>query len=88
MFYFYVLQSLKDGTTYIGFTADLKKRVKEHNEGKTKSIKHKLPCKLVYYEAYETKKQARMRELEIKNSGRKKEDLFKRIFQMASSSNG
>ena len=72
MFYFYVLQSLKDSTTYIGFTEDLKRRVKEHNEGRTKSIKHKLPCKLVYYEAYLNKKQ----------------DLFKRIFDMASSSNG
>ena len=52
MFYTYVLKSTKDKTTYIGSTSDLKKRLHEHNLGKTKSIKHKLPVEFVYYEAY------------------------------------
>ena len=80
MFYVYVLQSDKDKTTYIGFTEDLRKRLAEHNSGKAKSVKHKLPLCLVYYEAYKDKTQARKRELELKNNRSKKEELYKRIF--------
>lgn len=39
MFYNYVIQSLKDGQLYIGFTDDLKKRFKEHNHGLNLSTK-------------------------------------------------
>jgi len=88
MFYIYVLKSKKDSSTYIGYTADLKKRILEHNQGKTKSIKHKLPMELVYYESYLDKTLARKRELELKNNSYKKEELFKRIFNMPPSSNG
>ncbi len=87
MFYTYVVQSLLDQTTYIGSTEDLRKRLIEHNQGKTKSIKHKLPVQLVYYEAYLTKTHARKREIELKQNSKKKEELYKRIF-MASSSSG
>ena len=80
MYYIYVLQSLKDQTTYIGSTEDLKERFKQHNAGKTKSIKHKLPMSLVYYESYLTNNQARKREIELKKNKFKKEELFKRIF--------
>ena len=65
MFYVYVTQSQKDKGLYIGFTSDLKKRMKEHNTGKTKSIKHRIPFKLVYYEAYLNKTDARKREIEF-----------------------
>jgi predicted GIY-YIG superfamily endonuclease len=34
MFYTYVLESLKTGKKYIGFSADLKRRVEEHNKEK------------------------------------------------------
>ncbi|OGK32777.1 hypothetical protein A3F58_01600 [Candidatus Roizmanbacteria bacterium RIFCSPHIGHO2_12_FULL_37_9b] len=81
MFYTYVTISLKDHTTYIGYTDDLVKRIKEHNLGKTKSIKYKLPVKLVYYEAYLDKNKARMREIELKKSSFKKKELFERIFK-------
>jgi len=81
MFYVYVLQSEKDKTTYVGFTDDLRKRLNEHNQGKTKSIKHKLPLILIYYESYQTKYLARKRELELKNNSFKKEELYKRIFE-------
>lgn len=83
MYYTYVLQSEKDKTTYIGYTEDLRERLKEHNQGKTKSIKHKVPFILIYYEAYQTKYQARKRELELKNNSSKKEELYKRIFDCA-----
>ncbi len=85
MYYVYVLQSKKDNTTYIGFTEDLRKRLLEHNACKTKSIVHKLPMKLIYYESYLTKFLARKREIELKNNNSKKEELFKRIFTPLSS---
>ena len=31
--YVYVLQSIKNDSLYIGYTADLKKRFQEHNRG-------------------------------------------------------
>ncbi len=80
MFFVYVLKSLKDQTTYIGSSEDLERRVKEHNAGKTKSIKHKIPLELVYYEAYLTKTLARKREIELKKNSAAKEKLFRRIF--------
>lgn len=79
MYYTYVLKSKVDGSTYIGYTSDLRERVKEHNSGKTRSIKHKIPLELVYYEAYKNKTDARKREIELKKKGYYKEQLFKRI---------
>jgi putative endonuclease len=80
MYYVYVLQSIKDGTTYIGYSDNPEKRLKEHNAGKTKSIKHKLPYKLVYTEEYENKTEAIKREIRLKNNSWEKETLFKQIF--------
>jgi putative endonuclease len=51
MYYTYVLLSKKDRNFYIGHTSDLKKRFKEHANGKTKSTKPRRPFDLVYYEA-------------------------------------
>ncbi|MFZ2970785.1 MAG: GIY-YIG nuclease family protein [Minisyncoccia bacterium] len=79
MHYVYILKSLKDNNLYIGFTADLRKRFKEHNSGKTRSTKSRVPFKLIYYEAYIDKKDARKRELELKNNGQQREFLMKRI---------
>lgn len=61
-YYTYVLESLKDYKRYVGYTADLRKRLKEHNEGKTISIKSRLPFKLLYYEACLNEEDARRRE--------------------------
>ena len=80
MYYVYVLQSLKDRTTYIGYTENLEKRIVEHNQGKTKSIKHKVPFKLIYKEAYESKTEAIKREVKLKKNSSEKEKLYKQIF--------
>jgi putative endonuclease len=79
MYYVYLLKSRVDEFTYIGYTSDLKKRLKEHNQGKTKSIEHRIPFDLIYYEAYKNKTDARKRELELKNKGYSKEQLIKRL---------
>jgi len=80
MYYVYVLKSVKDGTTYIGSTEFLDRRISEHNSGKTKSIRHKLPVELVYYEAYSSKTLSRKREIELKKNSFAKEQLYNRIF--------
>lgn len=68
MYYFiYVLQSKKDKHCYTGFTVDLRKRLKEHNEGRyTSWTKGRGPFELIYYEASKNKEDARKRELYLK----------------------
>lgn len=62
-----------DDTLYTGYTNDLVKRVKVHNEGKgSKYTRSRLPVKLLYSESFETKSEAQRREYEIKSWSRKK----------------
>ena len=69
-----------DGTTYIGYTSNVEKRLSEHNAGKTPSIKRKIPYKLVYTENYNTKTEARKREYKLKSNSWKKEQLYLKVF--------
>ena len=48
MYYVYVLKSKKDGSIYIGYTHDLVRRLKEHNNGKNISTKYKSPFEVGY----------------------------------------
>ena len=66
MWYVYVLRSLKLGQWYTGSTLDLRKRISRHNGGKNKATKAGRPWKLIYYEASETKEDARAREKYLK----------------------
>jgi putative endonuclease len=52
MYYCYVLLSEKDNKQYIGYTSDLKQRVKEHFNGESFATKSRLPLKLIFYEAF------------------------------------
>jgi putative endonuclease len=57
-----------DGSLYCGWTNDLDKRIKAHNEGKgAKYTKTRLPVSLVYFEEFETKEEAMSREWHIKH---------------------
>lgn len=59
MYYAYVLLSLKSKRLYIGYTNDLKQRFEEHNKGQGGEYTSKnRPFKLVYYEAFLSKKDA------------------------------
>ena len=70
MNYTYILECA-DGTYYCGWTNDLEKRVKVHNEGKGgKYTRARLPVKLVYHEEFETKEEAQSREWHIKQLSR------------------
>ena len=66
MFYTYLLQSKKNGTWYTGSTNDLRKRLKQHNDGKSTFTKRDRPYKLIYYEACMNEDDARSRELQLK----------------------
>ncbi len=68
MHYLYILQSEKDNNFYTGTTADLKRRLVEHNSGKNFSTKSRIPFKLIYYEAYLLKQDAEAREKYLKTS--------------------
>lgn len=80
MNYTYIV-SCRDGSLYTGWTKDLERRIRAHNEGKgAKYTKSRRPVKLVYYEEFETKKEAMRREYEIKQLTRKeKEQLIRKI---------
>lgn len=65
----------KDGSLYTGWTNDLEKRLKAHNQGMgAKYTKTRRPVELVYYEEYESKIDAMKREYEIKQLPKKKKE--------------
>lgn len=60
-----------DGTLYTGWTTDIEKRIKTHNEGKgAKYTRSRRPVTLEYFEAHQTKVRAMQREYEIKHLSR------------------
>jgi putative endonuclease len=73
----YIVQC-SDDTLYTGWTVDVERRVKQHNEGKgAKYTKMRRPVKLVYVESQPDKKTALKRERAIKALPRKKKlELF------------
>ncbi len=69
--YTYILVC-RDGSLYTGWTNDLEKRVKAHNEGRgAKYTRSHRPVKLAYFESFATKEEALVREAAIKKLTRK-----------------
>lgn len=61
-----------DNTLYCGYTNDISKRIKTHNNGKgAKYTKTRLPVKLVYIETFDNKSDAMKREWQIKQLNKK-----------------
>jgi len=79
MFYVYILKSEKDGNLYIGSTDNLRRRLAEHNEGKSRSTKARIPFQLRYYEAFYKEEDARRREWSLKKDGNALAQLKRRI---------
>lgn len=52
MFYVYVLFNKETNRYYVGYTPDLRKRIKNHYSGKVLSTKSNLNYRLVYYCAF------------------------------------
>jgi putative endonuclease len=78
MYYVYVLKSKRFEKVYVGYSEDLRRRLDEHNSGKVKSTKAFRPWILVYYESYLSKKDARKREINLKEH-KPKSDLLSQI---------
>ena len=62
MFYTYVLKSRVDNNLYIGFSKDLRNRIKKHSLGLVEATKNRRPFELIYYEACNNKDKALRRE--------------------------
>ena len=79
MHYVYVLRSQKDRQLYIGYTSNLESRLAEHNAGTCSSTKDRRPFDLVYYEAYSSEHDARLREVRLKKFKNSYKELTKRL---------
>lgn len=77
MYYVYFLKNEK-GKIYYGSTNDLKRRISEHNNDKSRSTKGHI-WRLVYYEAYFSEEDARQRESNLKYHGQALAQLRRRI---------
>lgn len=72
MYYVYILKSEIKEKTYVGFTNNLERRIKEHNSGKSKFTSRYIPWRVVYQEQVETPANARARELYLKSAAGRK----------------
>ncbi|MBE1556198.1 GIY-YIG nuclease family protein [Sporosarcina limicola] len=74
--FFYVLEC-KDGSYYAGYTNDLEKRIRVHNEGKgAKYTRAKRPVRYIYHENFETKREAMRAEYQFKQLKRDAKELY------------
>jgi putative endonuclease len=65
--YYVYLVRCADGSLYTGYTTDIARRLRAHNDGKgAKYTKTRRPVELVYYETHLTLSDALKREYEIK----------------------
>ena len=72
VFHVYVLRSESDCGFYIGFSRNLRARVRQHQDGESLATKSRGPWKLIYYEAYLNQEDALGREKYLKSgSGRR-----------------
>nr|WP_299388302.1 GIY-YIG nuclease family protein [Allomuricauda sp.] len=70
-FYVYIISNKRNGTIYIGYTNDLKKRMKQHKCGTgSKFAKRYKLDKLVYYEKFKFPMPAIKREKQLKKWNR------------------
>ena len=67
-------------TTYVGYTSNLEKRIKLHNEGKGAKFTKGRKWKIMYYERYKNKRKAMLREIYIKKN-RKLRNLLKNKYK-------
>lgn len=73
---FYVLEC-GDGSYYAGYTNDLERRVRMHNDGKgAKYTRAKRPVHCIYYETHETKRKAMQAEYQFKQLTRKGKERY------------
>jgi putative endonuclease len=67
-YYVYIIQSEADNSFYNGFSENPSQRTMQHNTAETFSPKHLIPCKLVYGEEIPSKRDALIREKNLKKA--------------------
>ena len=65
-YYAYILKGC-DGRYYYGSCADLGKRLADHNKGKVRATKYRIPLIIHYFEEFSTRSEAYRRELFFKS---------------------
>ncbi|MCP9750732.1 GIY-YIG nuclease family protein [Ferruginibacter sp. HRS2-29] len=68
MYYVYILRSDVDQSFYKGYTENPAQRLIQHNNGESVYTRNKIPWKLVYVEVFSTKKEALIREKNLKKA--------------------
>lgn len=81
MYYVYLIRSDSLNKNYIGQTDDLRRRMGEHLAGESKWTKRAKDWRLVYYEAFTSRKLAMNRERKLKAGARGYQELIKRVFE-------
>jgi len=72
MYYVYLLQSqAAPEQRYVGYTTDLKQRVKDHNAGQSTHTSKYVPWVLVSYHAFQDKRKAQEFEFYLKSGSGK-----------------
>ena len=79
MFYAYILINAK-GRYYIGQTSDLNRRLFQHNNYKFSYTKKGRPWRLLYSESFNTRREAVIRERQIKSY--KSGSAFKKLIKV------
>jgi putative endonuclease len=68
MFFVYVLHSVTFDRYYVGVTSNLEQRLNKHNSGHVKSTKAFVPWMVVLNENFNSREEARKRELYLKSA--------------------
>ncbi len=72
MYYVYIIKSISTPERiYIGFSADVKQRIKDHNAGKSKYTAHYCPWKVLWVGTFEEEQTARAFEKYLKTASGK-----------------
>ena len=77
MYFVYVLRNLQ-GQLYIGFTTDLDRRVRQHQDGEGGWTKGRGPWELVHHEPFTDRAEAMRREQNLKR-GKPNQELRMRF---------
>ena len=82
-YYVYVLKNTNKSrlTTYVGYTKNLKKRLKLHNEGMGAKFTRGRIWKLIYYKKYTSKNIALKEEYKLKKNYRLRNKIKKHFFK-------
>jgi len=76
--YAYIL-ACGDGGYYYGSARDLRRRLRQHQQGEVRSTKGRLPLRLVYFEEFQTPPEARQRERSFKNGRTRRKTILSLI---------